>query len=173
MDEAELIARARMRDQDAFTELHRLHIRYVWAIGRSILHSHELEDFCQEVFLLAFTRLPSFDEQAQFRTWLTRIAVNRCLLMLRQERQASNGARHLVQLDAGFSAPDKYLEAVPDRLELNKIMQRLTPLQRRVLEMAYLEHLPGQEIATILGTTPAAVKNKIYDAKERLREFDR
>ena len=57
MDETELIAAARLGDQDAFAELYRRHVRYVRAIGRSILRSRDLDDMCQETFLLAFMRL--------------------------------------------------------------------------------------------------------------------
>ena len=89
MDETGLIAAARLGDQDAFAELYQLHIRYVRAIGRSILHTDDLDDMCQDTFLLAFTRLDSFEGNSRFRTWITRIAINRCLVTLRKERGAS------------------------------------------------------------------------------------
>src|SRR5271156_660256 len=115
MDEMELIAAARQGNQDAFAELHRRHIRYVRAIGRSILRSRDLDDMCQETFLLAFMRLDSFEGNSQFRTWITRIAINRCLMMLRKRRQASNGESHLVQVDADqcvIESRDTQLEGV-------------------------------------------------------------
>src|ERR1700749_4882238 len=100
MDENELVAAARKGDQDAFAELHRQHIGYVRAIGRSILRNRDLEDMCQETFLLAFVRLDSFAGNSQFRTWITRIAINRCLMILRKRRQAGNAESHLVQIEA-------------------------------------------------------------------------
>jgi RNA polymerase sigma-70 factor, ECF subfamily len=177
MDESELIAAARLGDEDAFAELHRLHIGYVRAIGRSILRNRELDDMCQETFLLAFMRLASFEGTARFRSWITRIAINRCLLILRKERQASNGESHVVHLEADetmdrglFASRDAQLEGVGTRLDLERLLGTLKPLQRQMLEMAYLEDIPDLQIAESLGTTVVAVKCTLYRVKRLLRD---
>jgi RNA polymerase sigma-70 factor (ECF subfamily) len=162
MDETELIAAARSGDEDAFRELYQQHIGYVKAVGRAILRKNDLDDMCQDTFLLAFTRLHSFEGSSQFRTWITRIAVNRCLVILRKGRQA---------IDSRFARPDRDLEGVPARLDMEKLLRGLPPLQRRALTMAYAEDMPAQEIADILGTTLACVKNSIHLAKRRAREI--
>jgi RNA polymerase sigma-70 factor, ECF subfamily len=172
MDETELIAAACLGDEEAFAELYRLHIGYVRAIGRSILHNREVEDMCQETFLLAFTRLGGFAGNAKFRSWLTRIAINRCLLILRKGRQASNGESHLVQADAEqcvFVGRDMQLEGVGTRLDLERLLGALKPMQRRILEMAYVEDIPDVQIAEALGTTVVAVKCTLYRVKRILR----
>jgi RNA polymerase sigma-70 factor (ECF subfamily) len=182
MLEATLIAAARLGDQDAFTELYRLHVRYVRAVGRAVLHSDDLDDLCQDVFLLAFTRLHSFEGNSSFRTWMTRIAINQCLLTLRRRRQASNGGSQLVQMDAEmlsddapggslFASEDIQLEGVPVRLDLDRMLKVLKPAERRMLEMAYVEDVPDQEIAEILGIRVDAVRCKILRAKRRVRNF--
>jgi RNA polymerase sigma-70 factor (ECF subfamily) len=170
MEEHELITAARIGDQDAFARLHQLHVGYVRGVIRSITRSNDVDDLCQDTFLLAFTRLDSFEGTARFRTWLTRIAVNRCLVHLRR-----NGCNsQVVQIDAAgpdmFATHDAQLGAVGARMDLNKLLQRLRPGQRRVLEMAYLEDMPDQEIAEALNITLCAVKSKIYQAKRRLRK---
>ena len=53
MDETELIAAARLGDEDAFTELYQQHLGYVKAVGRAILRKNDLDDMCQDTFLLA------------------------------------------------------------------------------------------------------------------------
>jgi RNA polymerase sigma-70 factor (ECF subfamily) len=173
MDETELIAAARLGDEDAFAELYRQHIGYVKAIGRSILRNRELDDMCQETFLLAFTRLASFEGNARFRTWITRIAINRCLLILRKGRQASNGESNLVQGDAdlcGFVARDIQLEGVGARLDLERLLGVLKPMQRQILELAYVEDMPDLQIAEALGTTVVAVKCTLYRVRRLLRD---
>jgi DNA-directed RNA polymerase specialized sigma24 family protein len=60
MNETQLIAAARLGDEDAFAELYRQHAGYVRAIGRSILRKNDVDDMCQDTFLLAFTRLDRF-----------------------------------------------------------------------------------------------------------------
>jgi RNA polymerase sigma factor (sigma-70 family) len=181
MDEAGLIAAARLGDQDAFAELYRQHVGYVRGIGQSILRTNDLDDLCQDTFLLAFTRLHSFGASSSFRTWIAHIAANQCRLTLRKNRQAKNGEAHLVQIDAAtkadealdgcmFASEDTQLEAVPARLDLTRLLRVLDPMQRKVLQMAYLEGIPGTEIAEILGTNVASVKSKIYHAKRRVRD---
>jgi RNA polymerase sigma-70 factor, ECF subfamily len=174
MDETELIAAARLGDEDAFAELYRQHIRYVRAIGRSILRNRDLEDMCQETFLLAFMRLDSFEGNARFRSWITRIAINRCLVILRKTRQASNGESHLVQMDADryvYVSRDSQLEGVGARLDLERLLGKLNPAQRQILEMAYLEDIPDLQIAEALGTTVVAVKCTLYRVKRILRKY--
>jgi RNA polymerase sigma-70 factor (ECF subfamily) len=174
MDETELIAAARLGNEDAFAELYRQHIGYVRAIGRSILRNRDLEDMCQETFLLAFMRLDSFEGNARFRSWITRIAINRCLVILRKARQASNGESHLVQMDADryvYVSRDSQLEGVGARLDLERLLGMLNPAQRQILEMAYLEDIPDLQIAEALGTTVVAVKCTLYRVKRILRKY--
>ncbi len=170
MDETELIAAARCGDEEAFRELYQQHVDYVKAVGRSILRKNDLDDMCQDTFMLAFTRLRSFEGNSQFRTWIARIAANQCLVILRKGRQASNES-NLVEMDSRLARLDKDLEGVTARLDLQKLMRGLTPLQRRALKMAYVEDMPAQEIAEILGTTLACVKNSIHEAKRQVREI--
>ncbi|HTZ56609.1 MAG TPA: sigma-70 family RNA polymerase sigma factor [Acidobacteriaceae bacterium] len=174
MDEAGLIAAARLGDQDAFAELYREHHRFVRAIGRSILRTDDLDDMCQETFLSAFTRLDRFEGQAQFRTWLTRIAINRCLATLRNERHPPIDDTSATALDQGrvqheLCCVDEQLERLPERLEMERLLSVLSPAQRQVLEMAYLEDIPNLEIAEALGITLQAVKSRIVAAKRKLK----
>jgi RNA polymerase sigma-70 factor, ECF subfamily len=174
MDEATLIAAARLGDGDAFAALYRQHIGYVRKVGRSMLRKNDLDDMCQDTFLLAFTRLPSFEGTCQFRTWIARIAATQCLLTLRNGRRAINGGSNLIQIDPematnDFAAEDKNLEGVPGRLDLDRLLRALQPLQRQVLEMAYVEGMPVAEIAEILGTSSSSVKGTIHHARRRMQ----
>jgi RNA polymerase sigma-70 factor (ECF subfamily) len=181
MDETELISAARLGDEGAFAELYRQHVRYVKAIGRSILRQKDVDDMCQDTFLVAFTRLDTFEGNSQFRTWISRIATNQCLITLRKGLQPSNGETNLLQVDEEMAADgvldrcvfagiDAQLEGIPARLDLNRLLRVLKPAQRRLLEMAYLEDIPDLEIAELLGTTLASVKSNIHQAKRRVRE---
>jgi RNA polymerase sigma-70 factor, ECF subfamily len=176
MDETELIAAARLGDQDAFAELYRQHAGYVRAIGRSILRSRDLDDMCQDTFMLAFRRIGKFEENSLFRTWITRIAINRCLMILRKRRRAGNVESHMVELDADqcmVAAKDRQLENVGARMDLERLLGTLKPLQRQILEMAYLEDVPDLQIAERLGTTVVAVKCTLYRVKRLLRDIDK
>lgn len=179
MDESSLIAAARLGDEDAFAEIYREHVGYVRAIGRSILRNSDLDDMCQDTFLLAFTRLHSFEGNCRIRTWISRIAINRCLATLRRARQSSNGESYIIRIDAelfanlehdrwNFARTDKNLESLTVRLDLDRLLEVLDPIERQVIEMAYLEDMPSQQIAEILGLTLSLVKHKLRRAKKQL-----
>lgn len=66
----EVIAGALAGSQGAFTELHRKYLVYIKSVCRHLIKSEEdIDDLCQETFLLAFTRLNLFKGNASFRTW--------------------------------------------------------------------------------------------------------
>jgi RNA polymerase sigma-70 factor, ECF subfamily len=178
MDDSELIAAARRGDENAFAELYRRHCQYVRAIGRSVLRTDDLDDMCQETFLSAFIGLGSFEGNAQFRTWISRIALNRCLAILRNHRRLSNGEHQVVGMEKSegiydVCSVDARLEGLAQRLDMEKGLRRLTLAQRDALEMAYLEGMPLSEIAASLNTTIAAVKGRIAIAKKKLKNLQR
>lgn len=172
MDESGLIAAARQGDQAAFAELYRLHHVYVRAICRNILRDDSVDDLCQDTFLVAFTRLDSFAGKSRFRTWMTRIAINQCLMALRKRR-------HYVPVPLDEEAIDQYvfvvkdavLEGAPARMDLEKMMSVLTDSTREMLIMAYLDGIPETEIAETLGLSVNAVRCKLSRTKRKMRDM--
>jgi RNA polymerase sigma-70 factor, ECF subfamily len=176
MEQGQLIAAARDGDQDAFAELYRRHHGYVRAIGRSILRTEDLDDMCQETFLSAFTRLETFEGNAQFRTWLSRIALNRCLIILRSQRRFGLNEVQCIAIDdylehPGLAMPDRHLEGVANRLDVEHLLRQLTGAQREALEMAFVEEMPAHEIALALDITVAGVKGRIAVARKKLKKL--
>ena len=172
MDESGLIAAARQGDQAAFAELYQLHHVYVRAICRNILRDDSVDDLCQDTFLVAFTRLDSFAGKSRFRTWMTRIAINQCLMALRKRR-------HYVPVPLDEEAIDQYvfvvkdavLEGAPARMDLEKMMSVLTDSTREMLIMAYLDGIPETEIAEALGLSVNAVRCKLSRTKRKMRDM--
>jgi DNA-directed RNA polymerase specialized sigma24 family protein len=102
-------------------------------------------------------------------------------MVLRRSRQITNGESQLLQIDDEMAADDmlgqcifvvedKNLAGIPARFDLPKLLRVLKPLQRKILEMAYLEDIADQEIADRLGMTLASVKSTIHHAKKRIRD---
>jgi len=175
-DETELVAAAQAGDEDAFTALYRAHAGSVRAVVRKILRTDEVEDVCQETFLLAFTKIRSFAGNSGFRTWVTRIAINQCLMTLRR-RRAKHGGGQLVTVDfealaddVSLTTRDAALENVPARLDAEKVLQGLKPLQRRIVELAYLEERSDAEIMQMLGISLPALSNTLYHVKQNFRK---
>ena len=89
--ETALIQRAQKGDHEAFAVLVNEHQRYVYALAQRVVRNEdEALDLAQETFLRAWTALPNFKGQSQFRTWLYRIVTNLCYNRLPNLRRALN-----------------------------------------------------------------------------------
>src|ERR1700734_767272 len=90
LSEAALISMAKLGDSDAFVALSK---PYADRILRTIFHItrnwHDAEDALQDAMLRAFSHLKDFQEKCSFSTWLTRIAINSALMILRKKRGCS------------------------------------------------------------------------------------
>src|ERR1700726_1571614 len=87
ISEAELVARARKRDEGAIRSLMQANNRRLYRIARGILRNDgEAEDVVQETYVRAFTHLDSFRGDSSLATWLARIAMNEALGRLRRQR---------------------------------------------------------------------------------------
>src|SRR6478672_8339662 len=85
--DAELVRRARGRDEAAIRLILQANNRRLYRIARSILRNEsEAEDVVQETYVRAFGRLDSFRSESSFTTWITRIAMNEALGRLRRRR---------------------------------------------------------------------------------------
>src|SRR5258708_39914878 len=88
MSEEALVSMAKLGDSDAFVELGKLHSnRILQTIYRITRNWHDAEDALQDAMLKAFSHLKDFQEKSSFSTWLTRIAINSALMILRKTRE--------------------------------------------------------------------------------------
>src|SRR3979411_2776524 len=85
--EAELVARARERDEAAIRSIMQANNRKLYRLARGILRNDsEAEDVVQETYVRAFTHLQDFRGDSSLATWLARIAMNEALGRLRRRR---------------------------------------------------------------------------------------
>src|ERR1700747_1451562 len=85
--EAELVCDARNGNGEAMAELFRRHYPHSIAVARRILPAQEeFLDAVQAAYLCAFRKFQSFRGAASFKTWITRIVLNQCLMRLRRGR---------------------------------------------------------------------------------------
>src|ERR1700744_4055518 len=95
-----VVMAAQAGDEQAFGELW---IRYSGMVFRQVMrilkNREDAEDVMQETFLRAFVHMDKFEARSQFSTWLTRIAVNGALMILRKER-----GRPTTSIDSRFEA---------------------------------------------------------------------
>lgn len=190
---ATTLARARAGDEDAFRELTDPHRRELGVHCYRILGSiQDAEDAVQETLLSAWRALASFEGRSSLRTWLYRIATNRCLNMLRESGREAGRVSDF-ELHPGAPPPtrtpepiwlqpypDALLEGLPDRadgpearyetkeavgLAFVSGLQRMPPLQRAVLVLRDVLGYRAAEVAEMLETTEAAANSALQRAR--------
>ena len=173
--EQRLIQRAQRGDQDAFAVLVREHQTYVYDLALRVLNDEdEALDLAQETFVRAWTALPNFRGQSQFRTWLYRIATNLCYNRLPGLRRSISemGDDALSEIPSGVAAfddPAHGLESTEMRSFLHNAIDELDESYRLLISLRYQSELSYEEIATTLNLPLGTVKTGLFRAKEKLR----
>ena len=177
-----LVARLRAGEDMAFEELVRTYTARLLAVARRILGSHEeAKDVVQETFLAAFQSLDRFRGEASLGTWLSRIAVNQCLMKLRsRRRKPEQSIEDLLPtfLPDGHQVRESALWEVSlaTEVERNEVLalvrrgiDRLPANYRTVLLLRDIEELSTEEVAGMLGVTTNAIKVRLHRARQALR----
>jgi len=173
--EQHLIRRAQKGDQEAFSVLVTEHQHYVYHLALRVLkNEEEAFDLAQETFVRAWTALPNFRGQSQFRTWLYRIATNLCYNRLPNLRRSLNDLgddviAELPETDAAFGNPAHGVESRELRSYLHKAMDELAENYRLLISLRYQNELSYEEIAGTLNLPLGTVKTGLFRAKEQLR----
>ena len=160
--ERELIERAQKGDHDAFLALLAQHDRQIMSVVfRFSGDLFDREDLYQEIFLHCFRSIKRYRFEALFRTWLYRLALNRCLRFMRKQR------------------PMTELEEIPvsppngeNRAMIRSIRQALSRLrgpQQISFHLYYIEDWSVERIAEVLGCSEGAVKSHLNRARVKIR----
>jgi RNA polymerase sigma-70 factor (ECF subfamily) len=172
LGEAELIARSRDGDREAYGMLVARHQQVAFRCAHVVCGDPaEAQDAAQEGFIKAYTALHRFRDGAPFRPWLLTIIANEA-----RNRRRSAGRRAHLALRALDAAPpahepgaDVAVLAGARRATLAAGLGALSPDHREVLVLRYLLDLSEQECAAVLGCRPGTVKSRQARALDRLR----
>lgn len=171
--ESGLVERARAGDHRAFAALVRQHQDRVFRfIFRLTGIREEAMDLTQETFMKAYRALPGWQPQAQFRTWLLRIAHNATLDVLRRRERArfvpyADFAADGADMDLPDPAP-RPDERLADRQRIGLLERALRELpleHREVLLLRELEDMSYTDIAATLGIAEGTVKSRLARAR--------
>jgi RNA polymerase sigma-70 factor (ECF subfamily) len=182
VDDATLVAMARSGDSSAFDELSRRHSRRVLhKIYRITNNWQDAEDVLQDSLMRAYIRLHTFECRASFSTWLTRIAINTALMLLRKEKRAwrfatdsaldDDAQSEMWELRDHRDNPEQHYAREQRVNLLRGAMLQLRPQSRRVVELHQASELSTKEIAQSLRISNEAVKSRLLRARIELREF--
>jgi RNA polymerase sigma-70 factor (ECF subfamily) len=176
----QLLAAAKTSDERAFEMLSGRYIRSIRKRVYSIVrNSEDTEDVVQDSLLKAYRHLPEFRESYGFSKWITRIAINTALMLLRKRK-----ARPEVSFDhvggvgqtwgtwetADPSPDTERAYAAQEALEImSRAVKSLPPLYRNVLEQYHVQEKSLREAADKLGITVASAKSRLFRARLALR----
>jgi RNA polymerase sigma-70 factor (ECF subfamily) len=174
MNDGEIIDRVRAGETGAFADLVRRHQDRVYGMAlRATGKPEDAEDLAQEVFLSVFRGLEGFKGDAQFTTWLYRIAWNRCADWLRRNRKPGRGTARLEDADEladGRADPAAEVLGADDRLRMRRALDGLDDRYRSVVELACIQGLSYAEVGAALGLPLKTVETRLYRARKLLRE---
>ena len=154
-----------------FARLYDEHSRAIFYLTLRFLGDPQrAEDATHDVFLKAFRRLDQFRGEASVRTWLYRIAINHCqnLSQSWHQRNVHAGSDDLVfeTTAAKTDSPLRVLETKELGQRIQKTLDALSEEYRLLLLLVADEELSYEEIATLVGQSPDAVRGKLHRARK-------
>jgi RNA polymerase sigma-70 factor (ECF subfamily) len=177
MTDGAVVSRARAGDPDAFRLLVERHSQPIFRVAyRMTGNEHDADDVVQEAFLRAYRQIDSFEERANFGTWLHRIAIN-CALDLLRARGRMDRYYGGDPEDAEMSGTirtdaeqDRLLMSAELRKQVALAMERLSGNERTAFVLRHFEGMPVEEIGKTLGIQVNAAKHTIFRAVRKLRQ---
>lgn len=180
-EDATLVSFAKNGSVQAFEILVERHQQRILAVAMRLTRIREdAEDVVQQSFQKAFVHLHKFEGKSSFSTWLTRIAINEALMLLRRGR----GLREVSIDDSTWSEESGFALETPDlhpspessysqseeaRI-LSEAMHKLRPGLRKAIELRELAELSTEETAQRMGLSVGAVKARLFHGRKKLRE---
>lgn len=153
----------------AFEELYRQHSTRLFNLAWRMCGTRaDAEDLLQEIFLLAYRKLPEFRGDSAVGTWLYRLAMNRCLDHLKSRQTRASGATTSLDEEA-MPGPRLVNDGGVWRLDLERAIARLPAGARAAFVLYDVEGFQHHEIADILGISEGTSKSQVHKARLKLR----
>ena len=174
-----LVSAARCVDASAFVELYERHSRKVLPrLYRITKNREDAEDALQDAAMRAFLHVKDFEGRANFSSWLTRIATNSALMVLRKRRTAEISIEHIYddsENSRGWEPRDlaetpeaSYRRRESERLMRNAI-QRLPCIFREAVELQHSREYSTEQVAAELGISLSAAKSRLMRARKAVK----
>ncbi|MEQ1642726.1 MAG: sigma-70 family RNA polymerase sigma factor [Pyrinomonadaceae bacterium] len=164
---------------DGFEELVRRYQRPITGyVFRMVGEYESALDVTQEVFIKVYNSLHKYSSEYKFSTWLYRIAHNAAVDHLRrnsitpQSLEAENAdGSFQIQIESRASSPEQDHERSEWRTEIDSVVRTLPPAYRDLIMLRHGQDLSYDEIAEVTGLPLGTVKNRLFRARELMREM--
>ena len=188
--EAELLARCRKGDAEAWDTLFNLHYgpasRFVFQLAPDFTRE-DVEEVCQEVFLTVIKSLHTFQGNSQFQTWLFRVAANKSRDYRQRQHAAKRGggqvtlSLHQEENDDGppldppspSPGPDLALLKAEQISLVGDALEQLGGPCQEIIELRYFADLSYEEIAVSLELNPKTVSSRLSKCLDKLEVVTR
>ncbi|MCR4263713.1 MAG: RNA polymerase sigma factor [Candidatus Roizmanbacteria bacterium] len=169
--DTQLVARSKKGDSDAFGKLYMKYIDsiYRFLYIRTGYHPEEAEDLTEAVFYKAWQHIEHFEGNGEYvKAWLFTIARNKLTDYYRSSKKTS-------EVDEGIpdesQKPDESTYNLILRDDIKKVLLSVTPDQRELITLKFIEELSNHEIAQILGKREDAIRQQQKRALLRLKQL--
>ncbi len=179
LTDVELIAKAISGREDGFEELVRRYQRPITNYVFRMLNDYDASlDVTQEVFIKVYNSLERYSSEYKFSTWLYRIAHNAAIDYIRRkspneqsiETENKDGAYQL-QIESPAPTPEQERERSEWRTEIEAVVKCLPAVYRELILLRHAQDLSYDEIAEITNLPLGTVKNRLFRAREMMREI--
>lgn len=160
--------------EQAFAELVRRYQEKIYWACRRMLKSHDdADDVAQNVFIKAHQGLYNFNGEAEFYTWLYRIATNETISFLRAQnaRRALSIDEILEEPATRDDEPIENIERDEEKQLIAEAIEKLPEKQKQVFMMRYYDELSYEKIAEILGTSVGGLKANYFHAFKKIEAY--
>lgn len=124
----------------------------------------QADDLFQEVLINLWTGFGKFRGDADLRTWVYRVSMNTCISYRRKKKVSTVSLEIATDVMDGVSSESRQTQQLHNRIQM------LEPLDRAIV-LLWLENLPYDEIAAIVGTSPRNISVRLVRIKEKLKKL--
>lgn len=175
----DIVLAAQAGSAAAFAEIHSIYSRRLYRTILSIAKNpQDAEEALQETLLRAYLAIRRFEGKSQIYTWLTRIAVNTTLMVLRKQRVCPEvlfdpqpdvrGESFTFEVKDSTPNPEELCFLHQRQIEALRALHRLRPFLREPIRMQIMHGWSISEISRELNVSVAAVKSRLYRARQQL-----
>ncbi|MFC3748828.1 sigma-70 family RNA polymerase sigma factor [Paenibacillus sp. GCM10012306] len=162
-DVTEEVRRAQAGDKDAFIHLVKELELQMYTVAKAIVKKDEdCADAMQETVLKAYQSIGGLKEPLFFKTWLLRILINECNLILRKSAKSVV----MAELPGLHRVSPDY-----EHIDLREAVYQLEEISRNIVILHYFQDLPLSQIADILELSEGAIKTRLHRARKTLYQW--
>ena len=175
--DGELVQSALAGRESGFEELVRRYQRPIAAYVYRMVGDYDAAlDLTQDVFIKVYASLSRYRSEYKFSTWIYKIAHNAAIDHLRRSATREQAVTHdddrtETRIESGRLTPEQESERNERRSEIEEVVRVLPPAYRELIVLRHSNDLSYDEIAEITGLPLGTVKNRLFRAREAMRDL--